>query len=400
MANKSKTWKRQAAAKAKKRKRDKAATKAKAKTGSSSHAPALAPVRSENESSDRTTPVQFPYSYSRDEEVADISVKAPHVVILGAGASRAACLQGDAQGRKLPVMYDLIDTLEIGPLIPEALRSLDFESAYAAMRSDESLLPACEEVEERIFGYFASLELPPYPNVYDHLVLSLRPKDVIATFNWDPFLIQAIQRAYHVGYQPPRVLFLHGNVKVGFCQEDGVVGVRDVPCSRCGNPLSPSRLLYPIGEKNYQQDPVIWDEWRELSRALKSTYWLTIFGYGAPKSDKGAIDLFREAWGHWEQRQFEQIEIIDIRPEDELADLWDDFIHTHHYEVHRSFYDCSLARHPRRTGEFYRQQYLEARWCDENPLPRELDRLSLWRWLGPLLEAEGPEAMMSFYRKQ
>ncbi|MFW6223076.1 MAG: hypothetical protein ACOC3T_05645 [Bacteroidota bacterium] len=33
----------------------------------------------------------------------------PHVVILGAGASAAAFPQGDANGKKLPVMNDLAD---------------------------------------------------------------------------------------------------------------------------------------------------------------------------------------------------------------------------------------------------------------------------------------------------
>jgi hypothetical protein len=33
------------------------------------------------------------------------------------------------------------------------------------------------------------LELPDHPTVYDHLLLSLRKKDAIFTFNWDPFLL-------------------------------------------------------------------------------------------------------------------------------------------------------------------------------------------------------------------
>ena len=31
----------------------------------------------------------------------------PHVVLLGAGASRAVCTNGDKHGRKLPLMSDL-----------------------------------------------------------------------------------------------------------------------------------------------------------------------------------------------------------------------------------------------------------------------------------------------------
>ena len=44
------------------------------------------------------------------------------------------------------------------------------------------------EIETRVDEYFADLELPGHPTIYDRLVLSLREKDLIATFNWDPFL--------------------------------------------------------------------------------------------------------------------------------------------------------------------------------------------------------------------
>lgn len=40
----------------------------------------------------------------------------PHVVVLGSGASRAAFLNGDAEGRKVPLMNELIDCLELGSI--------------------------------------------------------------------------------------------------------------------------------------------------------------------------------------------------------------------------------------------------------------------------------------------
>ena len=55
---------------------------------------------------------------------------------------------------------------------------------------------------------------------------------------------------------------------------------------------------------------------------------VTFFGYGAPKSDRGAIDLLHEAWGGWQQRDMEQIEFIDIKGEQELLDTWRPFVHT------------------------------------------------------------------------
>ena len=57
----------------------------------------------------------------------------PHVFILGAGASRAACPNGDAKGRELPVMADLIDLVGLGPLLTQhgiASQEGDFEAVY------------------------------------------------------------------------------------------------------------------------------------------------------------------------------------------------------------------------------------------------------------------------------
>jgi hypothetical protein len=35
--------------------------------------------------------------------------QSPHVILLGAGASRACCPQGDELGKLLPVMSDLVE---------------------------------------------------------------------------------------------------------------------------------------------------------------------------------------------------------------------------------------------------------------------------------------------------
>jgi hypothetical protein len=35
------------------------------------------------------------------------------------------------------------------------------------------------------------MEIPDHVTLYDELLLTLRSKDLIATFNWDPLLLQA-----------------------------------------------------------------------------------------------------------------------------------------------------------------------------------------------------------------
>lgn len=115
---------------------------------------------------------------------------------------------------------------------------------------------------------------------------------------------------------------------------------------------------------------------------------VTFFGYGAPQSDRGAVDLLRQAWGGWQRRDMEQIEFIDIKGEDELLDTWQPFVHTHHYDVHTDFYDSWIAHHPRRTGEAYKSQYLDVRFIENNPVLRTSNLRALWAWFQPLVAAE------------
>jgi hypothetical protein len=44
----------------------------------------------------------------------------PHVVILGAGASLAAFPNGDKHGRKLPLMWNIVDVVGLSPLLDNA----------------------------------------------------------------------------------------------------------------------------------------------------------------------------------------------------------------------------------------------------------------------------------------
>src|ERR1043166_171626 len=106
------------------------------------------------------------------------------------------------------------------------------------------------------------MELPDQATLYDHLVLSLRGKDIIATFNWDPFLWQAIARNWRP-QQLPIPLFLHGNTAIGVCLDHRPIVVRPRAqlCPRCKKPLQDSKLLYPVGKKNYSEDPFITSSW-------------------------------------------------------------------------------------------------------------------------------------------
>jgi hypothetical protein len=324
------------------------------------------------------------------DEVSRTDMQRPHVVILGAGASLAAFPNGDRNGRKLPVIKNFVEVLGLDKLLSEnGIHGPfdDFEGIFSDIASDPTKTGLCALIEKQVFDYFASLELPDTPTLYDHLILSLRPKDVIATFNWDPFLWQAAARNYKFG-QAPMLLFLHGNVAIGYCSVCKLVLRRGEVCDRCGHPSCGSPLLYPVKQKDYQTDPLIAADWRAIGNALKVAWAVTFFGYGAPKTDVEAVSLLKRGWGDPGDRNLEETEIIDIRPEPELDRTWSPFIHTHHRVIRRSFYDSYLAKHPRRSGEALWARLMECQFVKGANFPSTADFTELYEWLKPRIEAE------------
>lgn len=329
------------------------------------------------------------YEVSVEQEVATIQMMRPHVVVLGAGASRATCPKGEAHGKVLPLMNDFTQVLGLELLLRSW--SIDpnqnFESIFSDL-FDRGESTKIEQIQDAVEAYFGGLELPTSPTIYDHLVLSLRHQDIIATFNWDPLLVYAYRRNSHAGLSLPKLAFLHGNTKIGYCVKDRVSGFVENRCSKCGNALHRTPLLYPIKRKNYASDPFITNEWSLLKFGFENAFMITIFGYSGPKTDEEAIGAMKKAWGSRERRNLEQTAFITIQSEREIQKNWKAFIHTHHYELHGDFYDSWIANHPRRTGEAYWNQYMEAKFISNNPIPRDLDLKSLWKWYEQFKQAE------------
>ena len=76
--------------------------------------------------------------------------------------------------------------------------------------------------------------------------------------------------------------------------------------------------------------------------------------------------MLKQAWGDVDDRKLEEIELVDIRDEQTVIDSWDQFIHTHHYSYHTSFFDTSLARCPRRSCEATFDRLMDCIWLDGN----------------------------------
>lgn len=333
-----------------------------------------------------------------EDQVADTRIGRPHLVILGAGASRAAFPNGDRNGRHLPLMNDLVDVVGLGETLegyglPRDVP--DFEALYSELARDESKTKLRAELESAIRHYFASLELPDHPTVYDLLILALRPKDLIATFNWDPFLWDAWMRNRYRA-PTPHVAFLHGSVSVGYCEAHTQRGPSGRTCPDCHEPLAPSPLLYPVAEKDYASNPFLAGQWGGVQEVLKRAWMVTVFGYGAPRTDVEALRLFSTAWGAPETRNLEEFEFIDVADEDVLRQRWSAFLFSHHWRVATSFDESWLARHPRRSGEAMWGQLMDARWVRETNGYAALSSFdAIDDRLEPLLEVEAGRANYS-----
>ena len=174
----------------------------------------------------------------------------PHVVLLGAGASLAAFPNGDKSSNPIPLMNNLVATLNLHSLLERAgeLNDVNFESVYSKLAAN----PRCEEirreVETRVNDYFSSLELPLEATIYDQLLLSLRPGDAVFTFNWDPFLFDSYKRNYDVA-ELPEVFFLHGNVRIGVCGYTEICGGNEEIRARTVASHSMTCLCFTLSRK-------------------------------------------------------------------------------------------------------------------------------------------------------
>jgi hypothetical protein len=278
----------------------------------------------------------------------------PHVVILGAGASKAAFPNGDKNGKPLPLMDELPGILG-GPWVSLIEKTkppvAGFEAQFSWIRRGGAHISELQAIERIIEQYFAELKLPDTPTIYDYLVLGLRPKDVVATFNWDPLLLQAIRRNRQVA-DLPDVRFLHGCVAYATCQEHDVLGVLSEACPECRKPLVKGQLFYPDSDKDYTRDSVVYRDWTAVAVSLQEAFHLTIFGYSGPQTDFAARKLLLGGWSRTKMKEISHVEIIDLKDEEELIKNWKEFIPFNHDMVTRDFWSSTIARWPRRTQDY------------------------------------------------
>ncbi|MBI3333781.1 MAG: hypothetical protein HYZ93_06810 [Candidatus Omnitrophica bacterium] len=333
----------------------------------------------------------------RNKRLGNGFTKIPHVVILGAGASKAAFPNGTPGGLNFPLMEDLVEVVGLAELLESSgtnYQGENFEVVFSRVAGDPQKVRLKRKLEEQIFEYFSRMQLPPELTIYDKLILSLRDKDVIATFNWDPLLLYAYRRcgnyfqSKHFGISMPQILFLHGNVALGVCVDDSTLGPMDSTCSKCQRRFKRVPLLYPILKKDYILDPVIKEQWDRLRYHMANAYFATIFGYGAPVADIEAVRLMKEVWDRNPRRELAEIEIIDIASHDTLKTRWERFIVREHYRTCVSIERSYSFQHPRRSVESFFDCFLQNSPWPENPMPDCRSFEEMANWLAPLLVEE------------
>ena len=61
-------------------------------------------------------------SVTYEQLLKQLDVQAPHVVILGAGASRATCLMGDKHRKILPLIQDFIESIGLKKILEQNVK--------------------------------------------------------------------------------------------------------------------------------------------------------------------------------------------------------------------------------------------------------------------------------------
>ena len=292
------------------------------------------------------------------EDINKFILSRPHVFILGAGASKAAIPYGDRNGINCPLMEGFIEKAGLKHIIshiPLKTKSNNLEDIYSELHILGKYKRELKELEKGIYDYFRKLVIPYTPILYDYLLLSLRSKDFIFSFNWDDLIVQAYLRVSTITKDLPKLYFLHGNVAMGYCDHcSKLYHIADKFCPNCYRKLKLQPLLYPITNKRYDKDKSISNAWEDFLAVLQNCSILTIFGYGAPPSDSAAIEMMYKAFSQ-EFRKLDKIEIIDIKDERKLIDNWSPFLASTNYHIkcYKDFFDSTIGEFPRRTVEGY-----------------------------------------------
>lgn len=284
-------------------------------------------------------------------------------------------------------MADLVSDLSLEDVVRKSGHDPagNFEEIYSALYAagDAATINVLDEATR---SYFSRVQLPEQVTIYDYLLLSMRPKDIIVSFNWDPLLPQAFRRWRHLGAVLPEIVFPHGNVDLALHPGNRHMAFACDVVGKGG--FKPCRLLYPVEKKNYNDDPFIADQWTRVTGSLGDAYFVTVFGYSAPATDVEARQLLKNAWINNPTCRLGAFDVVDIRSREELEPSWQEFLGPTHGAYLLDIMHTFPMHHPRRTCEALAFTTLQQQPWREQPFPRFSELADLEKWVQPLLEEE------------
>ena len=330
------------------------------------------------------------------KNISEDFLEKTHLIILGAGATMAAIPDGDKNGRKSSVMNGFLENLGLEKILDGCklkTESRNIEDIYSELSERTDCAILLEKLEEQIYTYFSNLRLPDKPTEYDYLILSLRDKDLIASFNWDPLLLEAWNRVGKITKNRPQLAFLHGNVCVGKCETCEEVGHITRRCSKCNRDFKPGKILFPVKKKNYRSDIAISNAWNIVKKHITNAGLVTFFGYSAPSSDIDAIEMLKKIYNSNVMNRYTTMEIIDTNPK--VIDVWEAFNKfggDGRVKIVNTLFESNITEFPRRSIEGFAKRTYDHWWNKgASPIIPNLSWDELKILLAPIIEEEQRE---------
>ena len=352
------------------------------------------------------------------DAVRQIVEESCNIVLLGAGASCATCPE-DKNGKTLPLMDNLAKTVGI----EEDLKSCGGEPDQNFEEIDIEDDGKRNSIHKKVRSYFEEIVISDTSTIYDFLVLALDENDLLASFNWDPLLCQAWGRNLKFAKDKlqrklPMLVFLHGSVGIGYCEECETAGLRTFACPKCRKCLKPCPLLFRekgddgVLRKDYDKNLFIKNGWDVFTDKMEKRGLLTIFGYSLPETDAEVRERLEKIWLlHKKQHTawLRDVEVIDRK--DEVYENWRDFClpskdsegverygETNRIKRVCGFKDeaCDfekpfIARYPMWISEAWRRMQIDGDWgCDpiEDPLKIGVPLSEFHQWFEELLRSQ------------